>query len=76
MHPLFLVRFFCNDDEEVGGKMIPLVFPVLVSFVFSLPRYLYLLYCTEAARAYKRTNLLETMRMFPMFRRKRVLDII
>lgn len=48
--PLVPCSLFCNDDEEVGGKMIPLVFPVLVSFVFSLPRYLYLLYCTEAAR--------------------------
>lgn len=48
--PLVPCSLFCNDDEEVGGKMIPLVFPVLVSFVFSLPCYLYLLYCTEAAR--------------------------
>lgn len=66
MHPLFLVRFFATTMKKWTGKWFPSCF--LSSFHLSsrcLVIYIYYIVQKLRVGAYKRTNLLEMMRIFP-----------
>lgn len=80
-HPRSLFASSRNDDEEVGGKMIPRVScPRLICLLAGSLFISNIIHGVQKLRvgAYKGTNLLETQRRCEYFQapRKRVLDIV